>query len=102
MPYQSPRTFSSVSTGPIVTSSSGWNFQFGFLPKVIRLENIGTQNIWAKFGTTGPASTNDVLITTCAPMNYVQIVLDREAAIAALSLGATSTAGTAVNLWAIG
>lgn len=102
--FQTPRTYNLATTGPIVSSSSGWNLQFGFLPRVIRIENLGTNSFWVKFGASTTATTQDILITSCSAsgLNFMQLALDRECAVAALSLGATSTAGTAANVWAIG
>lgn len=59
--------YSVVSTGGVVASSSGANYQFGFRPRALQIDNIGTVSIWAKFDTTGTGSTADLHISSCTP-----------------------------------
>ena len=99
---QSPRVFNSTSTGAIVTASSGSNYQFGFLPFFLRIENIGTVDLWAKFNSTGVASTQDVLLRTCEPARLLELTYPGPIGHAMVSLAATSTAASGVSVFAMG
>lgn len=102
MPSQQiPRVFNALSTG-IVASSSGANFQIGFRPQILRIENFGAVDLWVKFGTTSTAaSTGDVFISSCADHRVLQFVFEsRPLPIGQFSIFATSTAAQ-VNVIAL-
>src|SRR5437773_1231629 len=90
---ESPRVFNSSSTGGIVSGSSGSNLQFGFLATYLRVENLGSVDLWAKFNSTGIATTSDILIRSCAPARVREFYFDVPA-VAMVSLAATSTGTT--------
>lgn len=99
---QYPRVFNTTSTAAIVTASSGANYQFGFPARVLTVENIGGVSLWVKFGSTGVASTQDVLIATCSPHSRWTGTFPDRVAVSQVSIAATSTATSGVNLWALG
>ena len=99
---ESPRFFTTTSTAPIVTASSGFNFQFGFNASYVRVENYGTVDLWAKFNSTGAASTQDALVRTCEPARVWELAFPAGRGPAMISLAATTTAaasGAGVFAW---
>lgn len=88
---ESPRVYNSTSTDAIVSGSSGQNYQFGFLPFYLRIENLGSIDLWAKFNSTGVASTQDILIRACEASRALEFYFDGPIGPAMLSLAATST-----------
>lgn len=105
---QSPRVFNTTSTGLVVTASSAWNFQLGFRPKVLQIENLGSVPLYVTFGTTSPATTSGLMISSCSPGNVfgpIQLGLENGSPAIGMdmfSVGATATAGGSVNAWALG
>lgn len=102
---QSPRVFTSTSTAPFVSSSSGSNFQFGFRPTYLRIENLGTVDIWAKFGATTTATTGEagsLLIRACEASRVLELHLGREIGVDVVSLNSTSTVANGVSILAMG
>lgn len=101
---ESPRFFNSTSTGAVVTGSSGKTqyFELSFLPRYVRIENIGTVDIWAQFNSTGPASTDDVLIRACEPARTWELDFGGSRGPAVINFAATSTAASGVSVFAIG
>ena len=93
---ESPRVFNSTSTGAIVTASSGktQHFEFGFLARYLRIENLGSIDLWALFNSTGPATTDDVLIRACESSRVFELSFNAPVGPAMVSLAATSTAAT--------
>lgn len=101
---ESPRIFNSSSTGPIVTASSGLtqHFEFGFLPTYVRIENLGTVDLFAKFNSTGIATTSGFLIRTCEPARVLELTFRTPIGPAMLSLAATSTVASGASVLALG
>ena len=101
---ESPRVYNSTSTGAIVTGSSGLtqHFEFGFLSSYVRSENIGTVDIWAVCNSTGPATTDDVLIRTCESTRVLELNFRAPIGPVMLSVAATSTASSGVSVFALG
>lgn len=99
---ESPRVFNSTSTGSIVTASSGANFQFGFLPTYLRVENLGTVDIWLRLNSTGVAGTSDTLVRSCEPSRVREFYFDGPIGPAMVSLAATSTTASGVIVHALG
>jgi hypothetical protein len=99
---ESPRIYNSTSTGGIVSASSGANYQFGFLPTYLRVENIGTVDLWLKFNSTGVASTSDHLIRSCEPARIRKLRFNGPIGPAMISLAATSTAASGAAVLALG
>lgn len=95
-------TYNSTSTFGIATSSVGAVIEFGFPASYVRIANVGGQPMWARLGgvagSTSLASTADVLITTCAGHDVLELV-GLNASI--VQLAATSTAG-AYTVLAVG
>lgn len=101
---ESPRFYNSTSTDAIVTGSSGKSqyFELSFLPTYVRIENLGTVDIWAQFNSTGPASTDDVLIRACEPARKLELTFGGPRGPAVINFAATSTAASGVSLFAMG
>jgi hypothetical protein len=101
---ESPRIFNSTSTGAIVTASSGptQHFEFGFLTSYLRIENIGTVDIWLKLNSTGVATTSDHLIRACEPSRLREFSFNGPIGPAMVSLGATSTVASGAAVFAVG
>ena len=97
-----PQAFWTTSTGAVVSGSSSFNFQFGFRPLILRIENLGAVGLWVRFGSTGVASTADYFIGTCTGLSLLHLALGREIGIDKVSLAATSTATSAYNVLAMG
>ena len=99
-----PRVFNSTSTGAIVSASSGLtqHWEFPFLPFYLRVENIGTIDIWLKFNSTGAASTSDVIIRTCEPSRVREFYFDGPIGPAMISLAATATGASGAAVMALG
>ncbi len=105
---QVPRVFNTTSTGGIVTSSSGQNYQLGFRPRVIQIENLGGSPLWITFGTTCVATTSGLMISTgqTGSVFYAQLGLENGppaiSGFEIFSIGGTSTTTSQVNIWALG
>lgn len=98
---QSPLTYNTTSTGAIVTASSGANYQIGFRPVYMRIENLGTVDLWATFNSTSIAGTCGILIKSCeAAARFLEI---RDPVCPSIvSLAATSTAASGASIFALG
>lgn len=101
---ESPRVFNSTSTGAIVSGSSGkgTHEEFGFLPFYLRVENLGTVDLWLKLNSTGIASTQDILIKSCEPARLREFYFDGPIGPAMISFAATSTAASGATVLALG
>ena len=100
---ESPRFYNSTSTDGINTASSGANRQFGFLASYVRIENLGTRDLWVRFNSTGAASTEHVLIRACESSRVLELNFGRPAGPAMVSVAGCDT-GTAsgVSIFAYG
>lgn len=101
---ESPRTLSSTSTGAIVTGTSGKAayFELTFLPIYLKVENLGTVDIWMQWNSTAPASTDDILIRACEPARSVVFDFGAPIGPAVINFAATSTTASGVSLFAFG
>ena len=100
---QAPRVFNTTSTGAIVSGSSGSNYQFDLIPFYLRIENLGTVDLWAKFNSTGVASTQDILIRACEPARVLELRFGAgQSGPSVVSLAATSTAAYGASILALG
>ena len=87
------QTFSLFSTS-FNGASSGNSIAFGFDARVIEVQNLGAFTVWAKLGTTGPATTGDLSITSCVSgvLNTLLVDLGLGYTSSSISFTATSTA----------
>lgn len=97
--------YNTTSTLGIAASSSGgnWAHNFGFTALYVQIDNLGSAQFWVRLGapgdlTTGIASTQDILITTCTDHSFLKL---SGIPITGVSLFATSTAG-AQSVFAVG
>lgn len=99
------RSFSVLSTTPIVSSSSGSSFfPFGFDARRVEVENLGTVPMWVKLGSSSTGSTGDLCITSCVSglPNFIQIDLGEGYRVNQVRLFATSTAANQFCIRALG
>ena len=101
---ESPRVRNSTSTGAIVTGTSGPStyFELAFKPLYLRLENLGTVDLWVQFNSTGAASTDDVLIRSCEAARVLELNFKPGVGPAVINFAATSTAASGASLLALG
>lgn len=105
---QVPQVFNTTTTGPIVSSSSGWNFQLGFRPRLIQIENLGAGSLWLTFGTSCAGTSSGLMVSTGVngSVFYAQLGLENGppaiSGFEVFSLFATSTVASQVNIWALG
>lgn len=65
--------YSVLTTGGVVASSSGSNYQFGLRPRVVQIDNLGTVDLWAKFDTTSSGSTGDLYLGACGDLRRLRL-----------------------------
>ena len=104
---QFPNVYQTTSTAPFsnstnaVTSCGGATLaSFGFPASYVRLENLGSVDLWADFKST-VGSTMGFRLGTCAQGKVWEYFGKKSIPIAQVALWATSTAAVA-NVTAIG